>query len=119
PGRRLVRARNAAVAYAQRPAQAREHLRTRQRAARPGEVDLESPARAQSTHLPARPRCRQRRQELQLAGVALHQHLDDPCRRAEVAVDLEGRMRIEEVRIDTPSAVLRARAAGEGEQVVE
>jgi hypothetical protein len=35
-----------------------------------------------------------------LARVALHQHLGDAGGRPEVAVDLERRVRVEEVRVD-------------------
>ncbi len=46
----------------------------------------------------------QRRQQLDLAGVALQQHLRDARGRAEVAVDLERRMGAEQVRIDAGAA---------------
>ena len=40
----------------------------------------------------------QRREQFQLAGVRLEQHLRDGRRAAEVAVNLEGRMGVEQVR---------------------
>ena len=45
---------------------------------------------------------RQCRQQLQVAHVALQQHLGDAGSRAEVAVDLEGRVRVEQVRQGGP-----------------
>jgi hypothetical protein len=45
----------------------------------------------------ARPRLRQRRQQVDLAGVALRQHLDDAGGGAEVAVDLERRVGVEQL----------------------
>jgi len=37
--------------------------------------------------------------------VGLHEHLGDPRRDAEVAVDLERRVRVEEVRVDAAAPV--------------
>ncbi|MNC14935.1 hypothetical protein D3C75_627270 [compost metagenome] len=44
-----------------------------------------------------RPLGRQRRQQLNIVQMALHQHLGNACRSAEVAVNLEGRMVIEQI----------------------
>ena len=43
---------------------------------------------------------------MQLAELALQQHFGDTGRRTEVAVDLERRMGVEQVRIDSATAVL-------------
>src|SRR5687767_4334981 len=57
---------------------------------------------------------------MDLAGMALEEHLGDPRRRAEVAVDLEGRVRVEEVGIHAATAaVVRRRAPRRLEQVRE
>ena len=60
---------------------------------------------------------RQRRQQVDLAGVALRQHLDDAGGGAEVAVDLERRVGVEQVGVDAaPAAIVRRAGVDEGEQ---
>ena len=49
-------------------------------------------------------RRRQRGQQVELAGMALQQHLGDAGRRAEVAVDLKRRVRVEQVGVDATAA---------------
>ncbi len=86
-----------AVAQLARRAQAGPHHRALEKAPLPGEVDLEAAARAKARDTAVRPRARERRQQVQLARVALQQHLRDPGAAAEVAVDLERRVVVEEV----------------------
>jgi hypothetical protein len=88
---------------------------------RPGDVDDDPAASSQTGHSSAGPSCGQCRQQLDLAGVALQEHLRDSCRRAEVAVDLERRMRAEQVRVDTGAAadVVRAGVVGRGQERVD
>ena len=98
-------------------AQPRAQLGARQRAARPRQVDLEAAAQADAAHLARWPRRRQRRQQVDLAGVALRQHLDDAGGGAEVAVDLERRVGVEQVGVDAAAAAIVRRAGvDEGEQ---
>src|SRR3972149_1213555 len=65
----------------------------------PLEVDLEAAAGAEARHRTGRPGLRQCGQKVELAGVTLQEHLRDACRAAEVSVDLERRMRAEQVRV--------------------
>ena len=85
-------------------------LRDAARGAREVARTASSPSRhAMSTSKPPRARSprieplahalRQRRQQLDLAVDTLQQHLGDAVRAAEVAVDLERRVRVEHVRI--------------------
>ena len=83
-----------------------------QTAVPPDEIDRVAAARPQTCHAPFRPRRRQGWQKSQndlavrCPFVALQQHLGNCRRAAKVAVDLERRMRIEEVRIR--AALVRA-----------
>ena len=63
----------------------------------PLDVDGDVTARANAGDAALAPRLRQRRQDVDLAVLALQQHLDDAGRGAEVAVDLERRMRVPQV----------------------
>ena len=65
----------------------------------PGEIDLEAATRFQTLHRAVTPGIWQRRQQEEEAVVTLKEHLGNACRTAEVAVDLERRMGVEEVRI--------------------
>ena len=83
----------------------------------PADVHRIAAARAQAAHRAVRPRRRQRGQQVDLAALALQQHLGDPRGSAEVAVDLERRVGVEQVRVGAPALVLRlartpARTAG-------
>ena len=54
------------------------------------------------------------------AAVRLHEHLRDAGGHAEVAVDLERRVGVEEVGVDAaPARVVRARRVDEAEQVAD
>src|SRR5688572_29277086 len=86
----------------------------------PVDVHLDPSARPQPAHPTGRPRGWQRRKQVDLSGVALEEHLGDPRRRAEVAVDLKRRVRVEQVGVDTAAAgVVRGRAPRRLEQVGE
>jgi len=66
----------------------------------PGHLFDDKPApAAQSFHATVGPYLRQRGKQVYRSGMALYQHLSDPCRTAEVAIDLEGRMRVEQVGV--------------------
>src|SRR6185369_15418387 len=92
----------------------------RQGTAAPVDVDLDSASGSQPAHAALRPSRRQGGQKVDLTGVTLQQHLGDPRRRAEVAVDLEGRMGVEEVGVDAAAArVVGGRAPRRLEQVGE
>ena len=61
-----------------------------------------------------------RRPSVGRAAVGLHQHLRDAGGHAEVAVDLEGRVGVEQVGVDAAAArVARARRVDEPEQVAD
>src|SRR5256714_2613803 len=62
---------------------------------------------AQAFDAALRPRARKGREQMYLARVRLQEHLRDPGGRAEVAVYLEGRVCVEEVRVDAASAAAR------------
>ena len=68
-------------------------------------LHLQTAPRAQAFHRALRPRRRQRRQQQNLAVLRLNQHFDDGCRRAEIAFDLERRMRVEQVRVGAARVV--------------
>ena len=68
----------------------------------PVEVHHEAAARAEALDGAVRPGAGQGGQELDLAVVALQEHLGDAGGRAEVAVDLERRVGVEEVRQGVP-----------------
>ena len=62
----------------------------------------------------------QRRQQLDFAGVGLQQHLADAGGVAEVAVDLERRVGVEEVCVHAAAVpVVHARVADEPQQVAD
>ena len=66
----------------------------------PGDVHLEPAARAEPLDASRRPALGQCGQQMDLARVALQQHFRYPGGVAEVAVDLERRMGVEQVRQD-------------------
>ena len=76
-----------------------------QQSVRPFQIDLISASAAQSSDIPVLPGIRKGRKKLQTALMRLQQHLRDPGRRGEVAVDLKRRVGIEQIRID--AAVIR------------
>src|SRR5437763_1624503 len=73
----------------------------------PAYIYLESAACAQSRDAALRPRGGQSGKQMYLARVRLQEHLCYAGGRAEVAVYLEGRMCVEEVRVDAASAAAR------------
>ncbi len=88
-------------------AEERAHFRAGDAVRRPLQVDLEAAACPQSPEGTGGPGVGQGGQQLDLVRVTLHQHLGDAGDAAEVAVDLEGRVQVEEV----------GRGARRGEQV--
>ena len=83
----------------------------REASGRPLEVDLEAAAQADAAHLAGRPGRWQRRQQVHSTGVVgpagrrcTAQHLDDARGGAEVAVDLERRVGVEQVGVDAAAA---------------
>ena len=76
------------------------------------------PPRAQLGDRTVGPR-RQRRQQDDLAGMTLHQHLRDGGGHAEVAVDLKRRMRAEQVGVHTPPCVLMPSTGSRSVEVAE
>ena len=74
----------------------------------PLQVKLETAARLQSFHGAIGPRRWQGRQQEHETVVALQQHLGNACRTAEVAVYLEWRMGIKQIRIGASTLFLRA-----------
>ena len=72
----------------------------------PFHVDNESATRPQSFHLTGAPVVGQGRKEVHGTIVALQQHLADAGGTAEIAVDLEWRVSIEEVGIGPPVGIL-------------
>ena len=95
----VERAERRTAAHAQRLPEQRTNRRALERPMLPGQTDLESAGRSQPCDLTVRPRRGQRRQQPDLPLVALQQHLGDGRRAAEVAVDLERRVRVEHVGI--------------------
>src|SRR5688572_12266019 len=65
----------------------------------PANAHLEASARAEPLHGAVRPRTRKRRQELDVPGVTLQEHLRNRGSSTEIAVDLKRRMGVEEVRV--------------------
>src|SRR5262249_9340980 len=80
-------------------AQSRERMDIRRfdTAALPLQIDFEPAPRAHAFDARFSPGRRRRRQQLNLSRMALEQHLGDARRPAEVAVDLERRMNVEQV----------------------
>ena len=70
----------------------------------PGDVHRDVAARAQTFHRACGPGLRQRREQLDFAGVALQQHLGDAGGAAKVAVNLERRVGVEHVRVGAVGA---------------
>src|SRR5262245_37890372 len=63
----------------------------------PPQIDFKGPARAQALYAPFRPGRWRRRQQMNLPRVALQQHLCDAGGGAEIAVNLERRVNVEQV----------------------
>src|SRR5690606_7783581 len=59
----------------------------------------------------------QGRKEVDLSDLILHQHLDDASGRAEVAVDLEGWVGVEQVGVN--STTFSPLPAGQGQQALQ
>src|SRR5262245_29855025 len=80
-------------------AQSREgvNLRRLELPAPPSYIDFKSAAGAQPFDAPVGPGRRRRGQQVNLSRVALQQHLGDARGAAEVAVDLERRVNVEQV----------------------
>jgi hypothetical protein len=80
-------------------AQPREgaHLRRFELPALPSQIDFKTAARAQAFDAPFGPGRGQCGQQVNFSGVALQQRLGDARRAAEVAVDLERRVNVEQV----------------------
>ena len=68
----------------------------------PGHIHLKAASCTQTADAALRPGFRQRRQQIDLAGMTLQQALCDGSRAAEVAVDLERRMGVQQIRVGRP-----------------
>ncbi len=101
------------------PAQLRSHRRRLQRAARPLDVHLEPAPGAQAGDLARWPGRGQRRQQVHGAAVALQQHLGHAGGVAEVAVDLERRVGVEQVGVKAAAAHHHLRRPHGREQVAD
>ncbi len=95
---RIPRYRDAA-----RSSQLRSDRSFLQAALLPADIHLETAASAQAADGTLRPGGGQGRQQAQGTFVTLQQHLDDTGCHAEVAVDLEGRVGVEQVGIQPAS----------------
>ena len=73
----------------------------------PTPIDL-IPSSARSLYISVFPGIRQRRQEFQVSLMGLQQHLRDPCCGSKVSVDLERRMRVEQIGIYAASTMMNA-----------
>ncbi len=85
---------------------------------RPSERDHEPTARAKTRDAPFFPRSRQRWQHEQFTVVALEQHLGDAGGAAEIAVDLEWRVRIEQVVVRAAAAFVAERRVAHGPELI-
>ena len=65
----------------------------------PNHRHFESAAGPQAAYRSVGPGLGKRRQQVYLSGVALEQHLGDPGRRSEIAVDLEGRVSVQQIGV--------------------
>ena len=72
----------------------------------PLDVNHKTTTSSQSAHLALLPIVRKSRQQLHGTIMTLHQHLADTCRASEVTINLERRMRIEEVRIGSSLRII-------------
>src|SRR5450830_143395 len=78
----------------------------------PGQIDFVATACAQAFYRAGVPCRRQRRQQVDFAGLRLQQHFADGGGGAEVTVDLEWRVGVEHVRVSAAGVVdFRALAA--------
>src|SRR4030095_7122438 len=92
-------ARGRAVAQPRRIPEQRAHDGGCQLAVLPFDVYPEAAARTQPFDAARRPCLRQRRQQFDLTRMALHEHLGYSRSAAEIAVDLEWRMRVEHIGV--------------------
>lgn len=83
----------------------------------PLDIQPESAASAQAGYRSIRPCVRQSRQEIDFPGMALQKHFRDAGGGAEVAVDLKGRMRVEEIGIKTAAGLAVDRRDGPDQPV--
>src|SRR5207248_6263175 len=72
------------------------------------EVDLEAAAGAEAADCAGGPGRGEGGEQVEFAGVALEEHLGDAGGEAEVAVDLEGGVGVEQVRVDAAGPVVLA-----------